>query len=107
MQWTLPVTTDLAMNEVKQMKSHHRYLDEHTCKIWLYLHEYILEHGMAPSYREIARNAFLSISSVQVRLDWMEMREYIQRKQGIARSIVLLKSIEEVPELCGARPTHN
>jgi SOS-response transcriptional repressor LexA len=87
------------------MKIKHRFLDEHTCEIWLYLHDYIAEHGMAPSYREIADHTFISVSTVQSRLDWLEMRAYIQRKEGIARSIVLLKSVAETPELCEGSST--
>jgi hypothetical protein len=96
---TIPIMTPRVIRETS-MKTKHRYLDEHTCEIWLYLHDYINENGIAPSYREIADHTFISVSTVQARLDWLEMREYIQRKQGIARSIVLLKSVEEAPELC-------
>jgi hypothetical protein len=101
---TIPIMTPRVIRETS-MKTKHRYLDEHTCEIWLYLHDYINENGIAPSYREIADHTFISVSTVQARLDWLEMREYIQRKQGIARSIVLLKSVEEAPELCEGSST--
>ncbi len=62
-------------------------------KILNYIRSYIKENGFSPSIREITKAVGLkSISTTQFHLQYMEYMGLIARKNGSARSIVVLKN---------------
>ena len=65
--------------------------DEVTAKVWDFVSEYMSHKGFAPSYREIARECFLSKSAVVRHLDRLEAQGHIEREPNQPRSIRLVK----------------
>ncbi len=56
-----------------------------------YLQSYIVEHGYAPSFEEIAeRFAFRSLATVHEHLTNLERKRYIRRSHNESRSIELV-----------------
>lgn len=53
------------------------------------IYEYRSEHGYSPSVRDIAEELEVSTSVVQYHLNRLEERGWIERDEGIARSIRL------------------
>lgn len=62
--------------------------DERREKILAYIKEYISEHGYAPSYMEIAKNAELSTSQAHSYVNSLASRGVVKVTLGVARSIV-------------------
>lgn len=58
--------------------------------IYQYLRDYIRENGFSPSFREISIACEISIPTVQLCLMWLELQGRLRRRNGVARSIVLL-----------------
>jgi len=64
------------------------------CKaVYVYLQNYLDAHSFAPNQREIAKECYLSKSTVLRCLDRLEMDGLIMREPGLARSIAI-KDVE-------------
>ena len=62
--------------------------------IYQFISDYIAEHELSPSFREISAACFLSAGTTARYLDKLEFQERIIRIPGQARSIRLVKSVE-------------
>jgi repressor LexA len=62
-----------------------------TEKIYVYIRDYIQQHGFPPSQREIADACFVSVSALVRHLDRLEHQGRISRELGKARSINILR----------------
>jgi DNA-binding MarR family transcriptional regulator len=69
-----------------------------TIAVYVFLWNYHLEHGFAPTQREIAAACFVGQSSVSRYLDKLTMWGWIEREDGKARGLRLLKPIEEIEQ---------
>lgn len=69
-----------------------------TIAVYIFLWNYHLEHGFVPTQREIAEACFLAQSAVSRHLDKLTMWGWIDREDGKARGLRLLKPLEEIPQ---------
>ena len=57
----------------------------------LYIDNFIKKNGYSPSTREIGYVFNLSVRAVQLRLEALQRKGYINRPYGIARAITIIK----------------
>jgi DNA-binding MarR family transcriptional regulator len=69
-----------------------------TQAVYRFLYSYYEEHGFSPTQDEIAAGCYLARTSVVRHLDKLTVWGWISRETNKARSICLLKSLEEVEE---------
>jgi SOS-response transcriptional repressor LexA len=67
-----------------------------TQAIYRFMLDYVQEHGFVPTQQEIAAGCFLAQSSVSRHLDKLALWGWLEREDGKARGLHLLKSREEV-----------
>jgi len=66
-------------------------------RIYLFLHDYIGEHGFCPSYKEIAEAVDLSsVSTVNYQMRQLALWGYIEREPWRPRAVRLLVPPEEL-----------
>lgn len=63
--------------------------------IYIFIRDYIHQHGYAPSIREVAGACYMTPGNVHRYLDRLEARGRITRQAGVARSIRLVDGNEE------------
>lgn len=62
-------------------------LEVSTLQVFRFIRDYIREHGIAPSQREIGRGAFIATTTMILHLTRLEMRGWLYREYNIPRSI--------------------
>jgi Mn-dependent DtxR family transcriptional regulator len=70
-----------------------------------FIHTYDLLHGRPPSEADMQTFFRVTPPSVHRMVIELESRGLIRRRPGVARSIEVLLTIDEVPRLC--RPDHH
>lgn len=61
--------------------------DIQTLRVFRFVRDYIRQHGIAPSQREIAQGTFMATSSMIIYIIRLEMRGWLHREYNIPRSI--------------------
>jgi DNA-binding MarR family transcriptional regulator len=67
-----------------------------TIAVYNFLWNYHLEHGFAPTQREIAKACYMAQSAVSRHLDKLTLWGWIEREDGKARGLRLLKPVDEI-----------
>ena len=62
-----------------------------TRQVWIFVAEYLDQHGYAPSQREIAAGCFMALSAVGQALLRLELRGVLETDEGVTRGIRLLE----------------
>lgn len=62
-------------------------LDIYTLRVFRFIRDYIRQHGIPPSQREIADGTFMAATSMVIHLTRLEMRGWLSREYNIPRSI--------------------
>ncbi len=65
--------------------------DELTDNVYTFLREYIQQHHLPPTLREIAEGCYIGTSTTLRCLDRLEAQGRISREPGKARGIILLE----------------
>lgn len=66
--------------------------------VYAFLEAFMVDHGYAPSLREISARCFIGRSTVIHYLDRLEAQGRLRREEGKARSIVLTPPDENISE---------
>ncbi|MGJ3238823.1 MAG: LexA family protein [Anaerolineae bacterium] len=63
--------------------------DAQTLRVFRFVRDYIREHSIAPSQREIAQGTFMATTTMVLHLTRLEMLRWLYRDYNIPRSIRL------------------
>lgn len=67
------------------------YQDDLTERVYEFVQHYIKENGISPTYREITKGAYLSLSSVQRHIDILVARNRLNRIPNSPRSLSIVQ----------------
>lgn len=70
--------------------------DQTTRKVYNFLWNYFQEHGFVPTQQEIAKECYLAQSGVSRHLDKLARWGWIEREDGKARGVHLLKPLDDI-----------
>ena len=66
-------------------------LSERQKEVLLFINNYIIDNGYAPSINDIAKGLYISKPVAKKHIDNLQLKGYIKHTPHIARSIVIIK----------------